>query len=196
MKKDLRQEALRLRAEKHDGKLSEGQRIFKLTLVVQIEAVVRNQILEVVEKDFEKVIGVSTAKNGYTIHWKVPQNPIASLGKHVRRHESSGNHGDESGLSETQGMRHQSPLRLKSLLQTDAKDIGTRPAYLVCESTREHESAKLWILDSGCTQFMICNGYALSNYELLKSGEKVNVLLRDHTHFWAEAIRGMDLVYL
>jgi hypothetical protein len=57
----------------------EVQKILKLALVVQIEAVVRNQILEVVKTDSEKVIGVSTARNVCTIQLKG-----ASMGKHSR----------------------------------------------------------------------------------------------------------------
>jgi len=82
--------------------LSEGQWILKLSWKVQIKAVVRKQVLKVMEKDSEKNIGVTTARNEYTIQLK---GASIDKHKHGRRHESAGNHGDDSVSSETQG-RH------------------------------------------------------------------------------------------
>ena len=71
-KEGSRTKALRLRAEKAREQLSKGQRILKLILLVQLENMGKNKILEEVENDSEKEIGVSTARNGCTIQLKGP----------------------------------------------------------------------------------------------------------------------------
>ena len=87
MKKYLKKEALRLRAENAREEAFEWPKNLQAHLGGADRDRGHKQVLKVVEDDSEKEIGVSTARNGYTIQLK-----DASIGKHCRRHESGGNH--------------------------------------------------------------------------------------------------------